>query len=87
MAIAKILTDGNTQIMVIPGELHLSCSEVEISQVGSELHIVPMADEKTDEGFKKFLKSVSELGEFPYDVLETIEEARRNEVPSKREAL
>lgn len=87
MARAKILTDGNTQIMIIPDDLHLSCSEVEINQVGTELRVVPMAAPKNDMGFEKFLKSVSELGEFPDDVLETIEEARRNEVPSKREAL
>lgn len=87
MAIAKILTDGNTQIMVIPNDLHLNCDKVEISQVGLELRVVPMSAEKTDKGFEKFLKSISELGEFPNDVLETIEEARRNEVPSKREAL
>lgn len=43
--------------------------------------------ERLDNELDKFLKSVSELGEFPNDVLETIEEARRNEVPSKREAL
>lgn len=87
MAKAKILTDGNTQIMVIPDDLHLNCSEVEISQIGLELRVVPMAAEKNDTGFEKFLKSVYELGGFPNDVIETIEEARRNEVPSKREAL
>ncbi len=87
MAIAKILTDGNTQIMVIPNNLHLNCNEVEVSQVGLELRVVPVAAEKADKGFEKFLNSISELGEFPNDVLETIEDARRNEVPSKREAL
>ncbi len=87
MATAKILTDGSTQIMVIPSELHLNCSEVEISKVGSELRLSPKSEKSPETGFDKFMRSVSELGGFSDDLIETIEDARRNEVPSKREEL
>lgn len=41
MATAKIITDGNTQMVVLPENFHFDCSEVELQKVGAYIQIAP----------------------------------------------
>lgn len=95
MATARILTDGSTQILVIPKEFHFDCTEVEVTKTGTEIKLAPKTagtvhndpETKTDPKIAAFFKKIDELGGFTDDVLENIIEARKNEIPTKREEI
>ena len=45
MAIAKIITDGDTQTIILPTGYHLfDCDEAEVQKVGSEIRLAPKID-------------------------------------------
>lgn len=44
MAVAKIITDGNTQMVQLPLGYHFDCDEVEVQQVGTEIRLAPKSD-------------------------------------------
>lgn len=79
MAIAKIITDGNTQIVRLPIGYHFDCDEVEVKQVGSEIRLAPKSDKASE--------LLEALTGFSDDFAAIVEEAHNNFIPSKREEL
>lgn len=79
MATAKVITDGNTQMIKLPTGYHFDCDEVDIQQIGQEIRISPKSD--------KGLELLEVLGGFSDDFAGIVEEAHNNFIPSKREEL
>ncbi len=44
MAIAKIITEGNTQKVILPEGFHFDCTEVEVQRIGTCIQIMPKKD-------------------------------------------
>lgn len=77
MAIAKIITEGNTQKIILPEGCHFfDCDEAEVEMIGSEIRLAPKAKteskeyrdapdeeifERSDKLMKKILKHIWNL--------------------------
>lgn len=79
MATAKIITDGNSQVVRLPVGYRFDCDEVEVRQVGSEIRLAPKVNESAE--------LLEALTGFSDDFADIVEEAHNNFIPSKREEL
>lgn len=79
MATAKIISDGNTQMIRLPIGYHFDCDEVDIRQIGSEIRLAPKSDKSSE--------LLEALTGFSDDLASIVEEAHNNFIPSKREEL
>ncbi len=79
MATAKIIFDGNTQMVRLPIGYRFDCDEVEVRKVGSEIRLAPKSDKGSE--------LLAILAGFSDDFSSIVEEAHNNIIPSKREEL
>lgn len=79
MAIAKITTDGDTQIVRLPIGFHFDCDEVEVEKIGSVIRLVPQKSSSTE--------LLEALTGFSDDFADIVDEAHNSFAPSKREEL
>lgn len=70
MAIAKIITEGNTQKIILPeGCRFFDCDEAEVEMIGTEIRLAPKSDETKGSFFetiKKLKESQTEPEEYRY---------------------
>ncbi len=81
MAIAKIITDGNTQMIILPEGFRFDCDEVEVSRSDSCVRITPAPKSVMSK------ELIDILTGFTDDVADTIEDAKKNFTQSEREQL
>lgn len=79
MATAKIITDGNTQMVRLPVGYRFDCDEVEVQQIGSEIRLAPKSNRSAE--------LLEALTGFSNDFADIVEEAHNNFIPSKRKEL
>lgn len=73
MAVAKIITEGNTQTIILPeGCLFFDCDEAEVEKVGSEIRLSP--------------KTKTEPEEYEFDTYEDIKELSDELIRQNHEA-
>lgn len=78
METAKIFNNGGSQAVRLPKEFRFDCDEVVVKRLGEIILLYPQ-----DKAFDIFRNS----GSFTDDFATAIEEARKNDVQSKREEL
>ena len=78
METAKIFNNGGSQAVRLPKEFRFDCDEVVVKRLGEMILLYPQ-----DKAFDIFRNS----GSFTDDFAAVIEEARSNDVQSKREEL
>lgn len=79
METAKIFTNGASQAVRLPKEYRFDCDEVAIKKIGKVVMLYPK-----DKAFQIFKDGIDG---FTNDVIEAIETVRKNDIPSKRDAL
>lgn len=79
MAIARVINDGDTQIVRLPIGFRFDCDEVEVEQIGSVIRLAPQKSTKEE--------LLDALTGFSDDFADIVEDAHNNFVSSKREEL
>ena len=79
METTKIFMNGASQAVRLPKEYRFNCEEVAIKKVGEVVMLYPK-----DKAFQIFKDGIDG---FSGDVVEAIENARKNEILSKRDIL